>query len=148
MLDKKHYQRIKNAKTGQTRPFLGFTKNINMIAPFSLGCGIQNDLGFEIGPSYDATPTRSQSQCPTGRQSTAVDPSRPTSKQRADRPLSSPGRHCGFVLGGLLKPDVLVPRPCRCGGLSSSCDPYASSSEPCHASCPSHVRLSRPRRWY
>ena len=60
MLDKKHQQKIKNAKTGQTRPFLGFTKKSSTLFRAVWAEESKTGLRFKIGPSYDVVPTRSQ----------------------------------------------------------------------------------------
>ena len=60
MLDKKHYQKIKSAKTGQTRPFSGFTKTSSTLPRVVWAGESKTGLRFEIGPSYDDVPTRSQ----------------------------------------------------------------------------------------
>ena len=50
----------KNAKTGQTSPFLGSTK-IKYFALRVVWVGeSKNGLRFEIGPNHDNVPTRSQ----------------------------------------------------------------------------------------
>ena len=58
MLDKKREQ--KKVKSGKTSPFLGFTKKSSMLPRLVWAEGSKNGLGFEIGPSYDDAPRRSQ----------------------------------------------------------------------------------------
>ena len=71
MLDKKREQKLKNTKTSQTSPFLGFTEKSSTLPCVTWAEESKNDLGFEIGPSYDDVPTRSllltdrQSSCST-----------------------------------------------------------------------------------
>ena len=50
----------KNAKTGQTSPFLGFTKRTSTSSNVVWVEESKNGLQFEIGPYYGDVPTRSQ----------------------------------------------------------------------------------------
>ena len=70
MLDKKHWRKIKNAKTGQTSLCLGFTKKLSTLPCVVWAEESKTGLGFEIVPSYDAVPTRSQ--LVTDRQSSCI----------------------------------------------------------------------------
>ena len=67
MLDKKREHKLKNAKTSQTSPFLGFTEKSSWLPCAFWAEESKNGLGFEIGPSYDGVPTAAQ--CATGGQS-------------------------------------------------------------------------------
>ena len=58
------------AKTGQTSPFLGFTKKISTLPHVVWTEDSKTGLGFEIGPSYGDVPTRSQ--CLTEGQSSCI----------------------------------------------------------------------------
>ena len=49
-----------NMKTGQTSPFLGFTKKSSILPRVVWTEESKNDLRFEIGPSYDDVPTTSK----------------------------------------------------------------------------------------
>ena len=61
MLDMKHQQKIKkNVKTGQTRPFLGFTKKSSALPRVVCAEESKTGLRFEIGPSHDVVQTRSK----------------------------------------------------------------------------------------
>ena len=70
MLEKKCYQKIKNAKTDQTSPFLGFTKKSNTMPCVVWAEESKTGLGFEIEPSYEDVPTRSI--CVTDGQSSCM----------------------------------------------------------------------------
>ena len=50
MLDEKREQKIKNMKTGQTSPFLGFTKTSTLPRVVWVKES-KNGLGFEVGPT-------------------------------------------------------------------------------------------------
>ena len=50
MLDTKRQQKIKNAKTGQTRPLLGFTKISSTLLHVVWAEESTNSLQFEIVP--------------------------------------------------------------------------------------------------
>ena len=60
MLDKKRYQKIKNAKTDQTSMLLCFTKKTSMLSRVVWVEESKKGVGFEIGPKYDDAPTASQ----------------------------------------------------------------------------------------
>ena len=47
-------------KTGQKSPFLDFTKTTSTLPGVVLPEESKTGLGFEIGPSYDDVPRRSQ----------------------------------------------------------------------------------------
>ena len=65
-------------KTGQTSPFLGFTKKKSSTLPRVVWVEeSRNGIGFEIGPKYDDVPTMSQLltdrfPLPTGLRKNAV----------------------------------------------------------------------------
>ena len=60
----------KNAKTGQTSPFLGFTKTSSTLPRVVWDEESKNGLRFKIGPSYDNAPMRSR--LVTDRQSSPI----------------------------------------------------------------------------
>ena len=63
------------AKRGQTRPFFGFTKKSSTFPSVVWAEKSKHGLGFEIGPSYDSAPRRSQYL--TGAQSSCTTILRP-----------------------------------------------------------------------
>ena len=60
MLDKKHSQKAKIAKIGRTILFSGFTKKLSTSPHVVWAEESKTGLRFEIGPSYDIVPMRSQ----------------------------------------------------------------------------------------
>ena len=60
MLDKKRQQKLKNARTGQTSPLLGFTKKSSTLPRVVWVEESKNGIGFKIRPNYGNAPTTSQ----------------------------------------------------------------------------------------